>query len=88
MATSATILHTNMNIGNEDQQKIPTFCRDFLLMILPAVVDIKSAVELLQQQYTHELMGEGHGREGDTSIAHGLDRLGYAVGGADDKLQV
>ena len=42
-------------------------------------------VELFQGHDSHEMVGEGHGAEGQTEICHGLDPGIHAEGGADEE---
>ena len=54
-------------------------------MIFFACENGKGAVDRLRKNDAHQLMGEGHGGDGQPRVARALDLGGKPVRGADDK---
>ena len=53
------------------------------VMVISVTIDVKSAVKLLEENYAHELVGEGHRGEGEAEVASGFNVLGKPVRAAD-----
>ena len=53
-------------------------------MIRHAVIDGADAVELFEEEEVGEVVGGGHGGEGEAEVGHRLETFGEAVGAAED----
>ena len=54
-------------------------------MVRPAGGDHLGPVELLQKHHPEQVVGEGHGGEGEPQVRLPLEGLVQAVGAADDE---
>ena len=57
-------------------------------MVFTARDDVHGAVKNFVKHHPHQLVREGHGRDGEPHLAGGLDPVRQAVGGADDQVQL
>ena len=60
----------------------------FLFVIFRSVQDGKGTVDCFEQQYAHELMGEGECRNGQAIVSGLFDARGKTVRTADDQHEI
>ena len=57
----------------------------FLVMVISVTIDVQGSVELFKENDAHELVGKGHGGEGETEVAGGFNVLRKPVCAADNQ---